>query len=590
VTQPPAVSPARARQRFFAMLACTWGFFALMAWLSPVQGEDWSARYWIDKHGLAPDWLGRYLVDHHILGDVVALFIGAYDWLHVLLSPLVMLAFLLGILTHVRGRWPRPDDPGDALAFLLASALLWVGGARAGVTLFYRPYLALFVYGLTCVLWFTAVIRFAGERARAGGARALGLFVLGVCAGTSNHQIVAVLLIAVPLWLRHRRAAAAWMWVGYAGLVLGALLLFTDRPYLPLVNFGELGFEANSIRFFRTLAEGGRVILVCLAAELLMLVRSRFRDVPMPEVPGQHVSQLGWLFGVSLLISVLGLLSPRWGEPAMLAPTVLLAIGGVMVLGALARDPQARRVLWVFALVSHAVVVALAVPRYVRVHREFGARAATLARAARGSNVRIAPYSEVEQSFWFYGEDLGTSATRSMVSYAYGLAGVEFTRPFGTLETTAEHQFEAMWDGTRGEPLPTPDLVVARHLFDEAVQVARARGSAQRAELRITNLDWPERRGRPVIAARWTGGKVQLPVARPLPVDRMLRYRFLVSERNLGGRYPETYIVSDGSTLPLERESTRRMLFYRPTLAARYTLIRCNAAECVAIESTWSGV
>jgi hypothetical protein len=596
---------ASVRQRlvFWSVVVSAWAFFAIVALLAPVQGEDWSARFWVHTYGGDLDWALRYVRNHHVLGDLVELGIAAFRWLHVLLSPTICLAFFAGIFVHVRGRLPRPADPRDTLALALASALVWLGGARAGLAFFHRPYLAMFVYGLTAVIWFTAAYRLAGARPAGGVARALGLFVLGVLAGSSNHHVVAVVLVAVPLWMRARRRRGeplpAWMWTGLAGLVVGAVLLATDPPYLPLVSFGEYGIEGNFIRFFRTLAEGGRVIAGCLIALFAMLVRSRFRDVPMPLVPDQHLRQLGWWLAGALIIAALALLAPRWGEPAMLAPTVCLVVGGLMVLDALAADARARQALVAFAIIAHVVVLACTLPTYVRAHREYAARARALHAAPRGSRVVIEPYTQVDQTSWFFGEDLATAATRALIAESYGLSAVEFARPFGNLEETSDHELAIAWSWAPGsadaarapiERLATHDLAVARMIFDERVAVARGRAGFQTASLVLMNLDFPGRAGRPVIAARQLGERSLVPVVKSYGADRTLRYRFLVSPRGLGGGYPETYIVVGGHLQPLEASSDPRVVYYRPTLAARYTLLRCNAVECIALESTWSGV
>jgi hypothetical protein len=606
-TSQPEAASARMRRRhrlvFWSVVVSAWAFFAIVALLAPVQGEDWSARFWVHAYAGDLDWALRYARNHHVVGDLAELVIAAFRPVHVVLSPTVCLAFFAGVFVHVRGRLPRPDDARDTLALALASALVWLGGARAGLAFFHRPYLAMFVYGLTAVIWFTAAYRLAGPRPAAGAARAAGMLLLGVLAGSSNHHVVAVVLVAVPLWMRARRRRGetlpAWMWTGLAGLVVGAALLATDPPYLPLVSFGEYGIEGNFIRFFRTLAEGGRVIAFSVIAVFAMLVRSRFRGVPMPLVRDEHLRQLGWWFTGALVIAGLALLAPRWGEPAMLAPTVCLVIGGLMVLDALAADVRARQVLVAFALVAHAVVLVRTLPTYVRAHREYVARAAALNAAAPGSRITIPPYTQVDQSAWFFGEDLAPSATRAIIAESYGLGGIEFTRPFGNLEETADHELAIAWSWAPGspdaakpaiEPLSTHDLAVGRMIFDERVALARGRQGFQTASLLITNLDFPGRAGRPVVAERQLGERAHVPVVKSYGADRTLRYRFLVSPRSLGGRYPETYIVVGGHLQPIETSRDPRVVYYRPTLAARYVLLRCNATECIALESTWSGV
>jgi hypothetical protein len=245
-------------------------------------------------------------------------------------------------------------------------------------------------------------------------------------------------------------------------------------------------------------------------------------------------------------------------------------------------------------------VLACALPTYLRAHHEFEARMQVFHAAPKGAEVAIAPYSDVDRSSWFYGEDLASSPVRSLVAESYHLGAIEFSRPFGTLEAAGHDDFELAWSWAPGSPdaarpevetLATHDLAVARMLFDERVAVARARGAGFRtASLVVTNLDFPGRKARRVIAARQLGERSLTPLARAYGADRTLRYRFLVATASFGGDLPETYVVFDGRLQALEPSADPRVVYYRPTVAARYALVRCDADECVLLESAWSGV
>src|SRR5215211_4477507 len=144
----------RGARAFWAVVAWWWALFALAAWWMPLQNADWDRLWWVEANGL-PALFG-HAVRVRDLGDVAGVLFAGSRVAHVVLSPLVMVALLVGLAVQVRGRLLRPDgDDGWLLA--VAGALLWISVAGAGSAFTQRALVASIVLPVTCLVWLTAL-------------------------------------------------------------------------------------------------------------------------------------------------------------------------------------------------------------------------------------------------------------------------------------------------------------------------------------------------------------------------------------------------------------------------------------------------
>jgi hypothetical protein len=95
----------------------------------------------------------------------------------------------------------------------------------------------------------------------------------------------------------------------------------------------------------------------------------------------------------------------------------------------------------------------------------------------------------------------------------------------------------------------------------------------------VTNLDWPERAGRPVIAAR-LGVRGGLPGGRHTGPTPDGHYSFLPEKRFLDAGF-EWWVVNDGRAVRPERRGQR--LDFAASNSGWYVLVGCDARECWAM-------
>ncbi len=192
----PAPRDPRSPVAFWAVLGGLWLFLAVIAWLAPIQGDDWLLMYWIGQHGGGPLSVLEYTTRHRTIGDLASILLVTAPLVHVVLSPTIVVTLMVGVLAVARGAIPRPRDRDAALLLAVTSTMIWIGAPRAGLDFFYRPYLAHFVYGLTAVVWLLYLVIHRLEAPRGPGAT-VAIGALALCASTSNHYVAPVLLFVL---------------------------------------------------------------------------------------------------------------------------------------------------------------------------------------------------------------------------------------------------------------------------------------------------------------------------------------------------------------------------------------------------------
>jgi Family of unknown function (DUF6056) len=586
-TPGPDVNARRNARTFWALCAAIWLFFAIMSWLSPLQGDDWLPRYWIARQGGGVGSLLRWLIYHRQLGDLVSMVLVGLPWLHVVVTPIVIIGFFVGLVALAQGRVPRPRDPVAALYVLITSTLIWIGAPHAGVDFYYRSNLAFFVYGLTAVVWL--LFLFNNVDVRPGWTRVLGVFVLAVAAGDSNHHIVP--LVGYALWrtIRRRRAAGrvpAWMWAGLVGLAIGAGLLFTMKPYLPLKGIFHGGFEHNVFRLYLFMGECGELVSLVMVTFFALVIRARFRPPGGPWPDGRAIGRAGWAYGAALLAAILAVFAPRWGEPGMLGSVAALTVGAMALFERPLEIPGLRRVAVAASVVLWVLAVLYSVPRYLGIRDTFLQRVAALEAAPKGGVGHIQPYRTTVPDSWFIGDDMGRSTPRALVAVIFGLRAIEYDKPFGALEQSAGFTFDEVFEPGGRVRLLTDDLDAARNIFGEDARERWRGGWRGTAQLEVVGgLDWPTRRGRARVAARFADGEVETPGYDFLPLDRRQRFSLYFDRASLDGFYPFGYVVASNQDIPFDWDGDDHWIL--PQRADRYTLLACNDAECWVVMSLW---
>lgn len=599
--------PARPRRAglipvgFWALLASWWLMYALVAAWTPWQGEDWIQLGWLRRY--TPIDTGDvldFLRANPTVGDIVGQLAVAHPWFHILVTPTVIVLFVVGLHTLAHARLPSPRAPRDLLHLAVLHALIWMGAPRVGVTLGHRPHVAHFVYGLCALVWLLSCFRRAGEQPPRGIARTAGLTLLAVAGGASNHHIGLLgLVVVIVTIVRRRRAGLAvppWMPLAAVGLTLGLVCLFANpNPYFAAL--GRRGWSSALTQLVLFLTEGAETIALCTFTGFAMLVRSRLVGVPMP-MPA--VTELRWMatcFVAGFALVIVAMFGPRWGDPSMFAPAVVFAAGGAVALARLADDVWVRRGTIVVTAVVHVVVAVHFLPPYRQADRDMQIRLAQLRAAAPGTVAAITPFHQVQTTFWFFGEDLGWAASREVAALdIFGLRDIRFDRETGVYEpsTNFEMKVALTFDPPVSDaeiqqavgPRVATSLVIARSQWRRAMYELGRRHNLVAGELEITNLEFPGRNGRHIYAGRLIRGKgVVQPRAQWRQPDPLQRMSFMVKWKSLRMTATELFVVGMGESLPARRDGER--VYFVPLWAGVYTLVACDAAICLAVDTAW---
>ncbi len=601
----PMPAPRRGRLALVGscgVLAAWWVMYALVAAWTPWQGNDWNQLAWL-RHRQPID--ARDVLDfvgtNPSLGDVVGQLGVAHPWAYVLVTPTVIILLVLGLHALAFSRTPSLRSPRDLLHLAALHALIWTGAARVGVTLGHRPHVAHFVYGLCAMVWLLAAVRACGERPRGGAARAAGMFVLGLAAGASNHHIGLLGLIAVIVTLVRRRRRGApvpvWMVVAAVGIALGLAALFSNpTPYFAAL--GRRGFSSTFGQLVMFFTEGAETMALTTLTAFAMLLRSRLAGVPMPIPTASELRWMATCFFAGFALVLVAMFGPRWGEPAMFAPAVLFVAGAVVALARLADDRYIRVGLLVFVIGVHAVVAVQLLPTYRQADQDMQVRLAQLKAAPADGVATITPFQQVATSFWFYGEDLGRVTGREVAAIeVFGLRDLRFDRETGVYEPSTG--FEMTMSIELDPPAPPAELaraiaprigtslMVARTQWRRAMYELGSRHNLVHSTLEITNLEFEGRRGRRVFAGKLVP---QIGLISPRSdwrqPDPLQRMSFMVRWKSLRMQPTELFVVGMGDNLPVERDGDK--VYFVPTWAGAYTLIACDAVECLAVETAWA--
>lgn len=513
---------------------------AVIAAWTPTQGDAWLHLVWAGRHA------GGWIAAHYQFSDAMGYVLARYPAVHVVLSPVVSIALIVGMFCVVMRRTPRSTD---LLPLGLLSALIWIGQPHAGVAWFYTQSVAMHVYGGAAAVWFVAAIRCRW--------RVLPLLiVLGYIAGTSTRAIAIATLIVV-LCEKPRQRIAIW------ALVVGTIIGFARPPYLEVGKVFRRGLDPNLFVLKLPIEEIGRIVAfvgVFAVVELARraLDRGRLNDIEQPRGTGKAIV-------LYFAIVVLCIFGPKYYEATLFPATVILAIAALPWLMWFAEARGYRIALSAFAVGVHVIAWTAALVTYHRLGGEGAVRDALFRHAPPGSVAKAPPYSQILPSFFWFGEDLSTPRMRQMVAIdVYGLEDIELEPSFRRLELNPHIAIS----GGNWSTVPS----VARDQFE----LRKTKG-----ELVVTNVTFRELNGRKLLLAWDEAGEHVNPRTAISSLDEENQYTVkLYSELK---RFDEAYVVVGPSAtkIPYRNGSLK----VRPTAPVMQALVVCNAKVCLLADA-----
>ena len=350
----------------------------------------------------------------------------------VIATPLAFLALTLAVTVIGLGRWPRRGRGLALWAVAIGSA--WFALPQLGKTMFCRAYGANYVYGAALQLWFLVPLRL---RARATPAR-LALYALfGVVAGLCNEHTGPVLCLAMVLyaWRSREKLAIA----GAIGVVVGFAAIFfapgQGERYEGLAQqvslLGRL-LQRNVVGNLEIFRDGllaaapllGLVAIVCVIA-----ARADIR-------PRRAMTLIGGALLVAVAVTATIFVSPKLGSRFFIAPMALLLAGFIALADEVLTTPRRLAPFVVLAVAASIYAGVRTVPLYGRLAQQSSARLAMLEASKPGSVVTAEAFEQVDDSWWFLGDDFRDIKKRRMIVDYFALKGLVFraydaTSPLG---------------------------------------------------------------------------------------------------------------------------------------------------------------
>ncbi|HEU0036495.1 MAG TPA: DUF6056 family protein [Kofleriaceae bacterium] len=570
-----------------AFLACVAAIHATIAWLSPLQNDDWSHLLWSRSHDRVSTgaWLADFAATHYTFSDLVGFAIAHSTLLHAIATPLAGIALLVGLFTLAARRLPRLSDAADVLALVAISALVWIAAPRAGLVFFHRPYAAQWLYGAAVTAWVLVPYRL-GWTPRRGW---LALFILGaLCAGTSARQLATPALIVALVAVVRTRPRPRWMIAGAIALAIGTLAIYLDSPRVDFRGF-KPGFEASLAQLNLSINEGGELVSLVLGLVMVKLLLSRVRPAwgGLADPPDTS-DTLRWL-AIWLGVSILALFGPQYSEATLFPTALVLVVAAYPYVTWLTTSRPLRLALVAIVVAIHLVAWTMALAKYISIGAQFRGRIAKLEAAPPGSVVVLPPYSQVEPTFWFIGEDWADNGARQLAAIdLFGLADIDLSPGFRRLDPNPRLRVHLDTDGVSPEQLRAAEApalwatepTAARSQLDGLVnRLVDALGPTFALRLVADDVEFAERKGRPVYVGWYDHGTKRYPkVATTQPDDAN---RQLVRAPSLGTE--EVYVVHDGKATPVVRAKGGYYVKAANTNVAM--VVACEPTRCLLVDA-----
>jgi hypothetical protein len=527
-------------------------------------------------------------------------------------TPLAFLAAATAITVLGLGRWPhrRARDLG---LWAIAIGFIWFSVPEIGKTMFCRAYACNYVYDAAILLWFLVPLRLAvGGR---GSPRACAAYaVLGVVAGMCNEHTgpaLCAFLVLYALWLERQRAGRpALVWAGAAGAITGFALLFFapgqgqryDGLAEKMTLFGRLvrrGVVYN-LDILRGLLVGAAPLLCLIAIVAIIAVLGERPERARLRTPARLIA-LAMIAGTVMAATLF--VSPKLGSRFYIVSTCLLLAGFVALADAVLDTTRRLAPFVALAVVASIYAGYRTIPLYARVARESDARMAALEAAKPHTVFHADAFDQIDESWWFYGDDFRDYHKREMVVKYFDLANLVFrsfdaNAPFGASGARIVPRYVLDPPGTLDAyggfmmwPPKGFDLRVLQHELEIAIASTRrliAPTRLAQLELEVTfdgaQPALPEPR---LLAARWTPQRLEMWPAKIVRHGRSTT-REVVVPKDLARTDFDIYVTRVGAEV-------RRLgpasgpLHYIPWAAGVYWVLACHPGECFVIAATRSG-
>ena len=432
--------PRILRALLVAYLAATAVHIGFVMAHEPFAFDAWNTAF--DTRGepfsigrLFEYWRDQYAHSNPRVGQAFSYLSYKLEYFAVVATPLAYLALALATVVLGLGRAPRA---GRELALVaVAVGFGWFVFPEIGRNMFSRAYGANYVYGAAIQLWFLVPLRIARSRDRAI-VPCVAYAVAGLIAGACNEHTgpaLSAVLVGYGLWLRRRGERARLVWAGALGFVAGFAAIFfapgQSERYDGLagktglaMRFAQRGVVGVLDIFGDYLRYAAPLLAVIAIAFAVALVRPATPERANPLRPAVRLVGLALAIGLAMTATLV--VSPKLGARFYLVAMALLAAATFAVVDAAFARPRPIAVLVAIAAFASGYAAVRTIPLYARVSEQSDARMAGLAETRTGDVFVADAFDQLEESWWFIGDDFRDPRKREHVANYLGLARVSF--------------------------------------------------------------------------------------------------------------------------------------------------------------------
>lgn len=580
--------------------------FAFDAWnvARDTAGQPFSVGNWLD-YGV-----DQYAHSNPRIGQWFTYLAYKLEYFAVIATPLAYLALAYAVTILGLGRWPAWKRGKDLALFAIALGVMWFALPQLGMIMFCRAYSANYVYGAAIQLWFLVVLRLR-PHGEGSVAACVPYWLLGVFAGAANEHTGPTLVIftlAYAAWLyRHSEVLPKLALSGALGVVVGfAMIFFAPGQGERYEGLGtkvslvgrllQRGITGNLDIAGDYLIDAAPIVGLAL---LVLIVGSRDHD---REAQKEPLWRFSWALAAGALVTVTLFVSPKLGPRMFLLPCALLVAAFVGVADAVLVTGKRLAPMVLLAVIASGYAAARSIPLYARLDEASEVRMHALDESRPGTVETIDAYPQIEDSWWFLGDDFRNQNKREMVADYFGLRDIVFRAtdleaPLGV----SDARFTPIYTLTppscldeaggfhigqiRGLDVPSTQRA-ARAAIERLRARIGAKGRIDQLDIAVDFIGARPDLPRPqLLLGRWKddafeayGGLIER--------DGSSRTRLVRVPKDLKISTVDIFIYSVGHDWRELGKGTSPRLAYTPWRPGTYWALACKPTECFVIAAT----
>jgi len=556
-------------------------------------------------------WWYQYTHSNPRLGQPLTYLTYKLDYVAEVAMPLSFLAITLAVTVVGLGRWPWRRGR-DLAVWAIVIGFAWFAFPQIGRNLFCRAYAANYVFGAAVQLWFLVVLRMARSYEDVSLGRCIAVAGFGLVAGMCNEHTGPTLLLffaGYVWWLRREGQRPRLVWAAGLGALIGFSAIFfapgqgeryaglAQQVSLPM-RLIQRGVTGN-LDIFRDYVLYAAPVLGLIVIVLVAAAAQQPKEEQLVQRKrALQLIALALVAGSALAATLF--VSPKLGARFYLVSCALLLAGFIALLDAVVVRTRVLVPFVLLAVLASVYAGFRTIPMFAKVGAQGEARMAALAATKPGSIFVADAFEQIEESWWFIGDDFRDFTKRELVARYFGLGRVFFRgynvdAPLGLLGSKAvarywttggvtadHHAFDL--GVTRGF-----DLAGVHRSVQTAVELVRgqiAPDTLERYELQIDFVGaWPPMPRSRLLVARWDHGRFEAYLAKIVRKTRSTT-RDVVLPPSLAGKPLEIFITHVGSEPRRLGTTDGKPLQYVPWRSGVYWVLACDANECWVIAAS----